>query len=64
MSRKSMLRIVHIVLLCGFLIAAGMAVRSLLTTDNLEGTIAGATIAAFIATFSAFLERIFPLDEQ
>ena len=64
MSRKSILRIVHIVLLLGFLLAAGMAVRSLLTTDDLEGTIAGAAIAAFIATFSAFLERIFPLDER
>ena len=64
MSHKLALQIFHGILLAGFLSASVVAVQSLFTSDDLNGTIAGATVAALIATFSAFLERIFPLDEE
>lgn len=63
MRRKTVLRIVHICLFVGFAVAAGGAVWSWQSTGELEGIVVGATIAAFIATASAFVERIFPRDD-
>ena len=62
MSRKTILRLVHIVLFVAFAVAAGASVWSWQSTSNLEGTVVGATIAAFLATISTFVERIFPMD--
>ena len=63
MNRRIALRIGHVFLFVGFAVAAGAAVWSWLSTGNLDGTIVGATIAAFFATASAFLERIAPMDQ-
>ena len=62
MNRRTVLRIVHICLFVGFAVAAGAALWSWQSTGELDGIVAGATIAAFIATASAFVERIAPMD--
>lgn len=63
MNRKIVLRLVHGFFFICFAAAAGSTVWSWLTSDGLEGMIVGATIAAFLATISSFVERIFPMDE-
>ncbi len=63
MSRKTLLQTVHMVLFGFFAAAALSGAVSWLTTSKLEGLVVGATVAAVIATSSAFVERIFPLDE-
>ena len=64
MTGKTKLRIAHLILFMGFAIAAVAAIAVWQTTDELEGLVVGATIAAFVATISTFLERIFPMGER
>ena len=62
-NRKRALIIAHVFLFVCFAIAAGAAVYSWLTSDELDGTVVGATVAAFFATTSTFLERLLPMDD-
>ena len=62
MSLRRVIWTVHAVLFIMFIVAAGAALWSLWTSDTVEGLIVGATVAAFAATMSAFVERLFPRD--
>lgn len=64
MTMRTGLKIAHGLLFAGFSLAATWAVVAWFATGDLEGTVFGATIAAFFATASSFVERIFPLDER
>ena len=62
-SRKNRLKAVHTVLFMLFLLWAAAAVTLWLTSGGIEAVGIAATIAAFWATASAFVERIFPMGE-
>ena len=55
---------IHAVLFIMFIAAAGAALWSLWISDTVEGLIVGATVAAFAATTSAFVERLFPWGDK
>ena len=62
-SQKNRLRVVHAILFMLFLLWAAAAVTLWLTSGGIEAAGIAATIAAFWATASAFVERIFPMGE-
>ena len=64
MRLHRLIRAVHIGLFFIFSAAAGAGLWSWISSGKLEGLVVGATAAAFAATCSAFVERIFPLDER
>ena len=61
-SQKNRLRVVHAILFMLFLLWAA-AVALWATSSGIEAAGIAATIAAFWATASAFVERIFPMGE-
>ena len=60
MNLRRVIWTVHAVLFIMFIVAAGAALWPLWTSETVEGLIVGATVAAFAATMSAFVERLFP----
>lgn len=62
-SKSRIKWLTHIVLLVLFIASAILAVVLWATSDDLESAGIVATIALFWATASAFVERIFPMDD-
>ena len=60
---QRVIRAVHVGLFFIFAVAAGIGLWSWISSGKLEGLIIGATVAAFAATSSAFVERLFPDGE-
>ena len=62
MSFQRVIWVIHLALFLVFGVAAAVALWSWRSSGELDGMIVAATVAAFAATTSAFVERIFPKD--